>query len=162
MSVIYIKRYNFNPPKKNLYDADIVLEITSDNRLKIIKDRYNNFDNTVFVQNFGTLHGMKIITDNPIEFLKNKGFVIKKKPKTGTIDSTYLHIGNGGVEFKITNDEKFGPTLKITSSHFGNNIHEQMIHVDKESLFELKCLFENASNFDYGNKEYCHKATLVK
>ena len=32
------------------------------------------------------------------------------------------HINNGGLTFKVV-DFGAGPTLRITSSHFGNNVH---------------------------------------
>lgn len=69
----------------------------------------------------------------------------------------YLHIGNGGVVFEVVN-KKYGPMIRMSSSHFGNNNITQELYVKKEDLLKLSLMFAQAANQKY-NKPYCHAAT---
>lgn len=69
----------------------------------------------------------------------------------------YLHVSNSGVAFEIQNDPKFGPTILIHTSAFGNLQHTFKVLVHKDSLMELSNLFKEAAGWDFKG-EYCHEA----
>lgn len=69
------------------------------------------------------------------------------------IASVYFHINNGGVTFKVL-DEGWGPTIEVSSSHFGNNVSSQKVHITKQGLHALARLFEHAADKSY-SEPYC-------
>lgn len=60
----------------------------------------------------------------------------------------YGHINNGGVSFSVTNE--YGPTIVVSSSHFGNNEHTHKIYCTKEFLRQLGEMYIKASREDLG------------
>jgi hypothetical protein len=76
-------------------------------------------------------------------------------------ESVYLHISNSGVSFKIRNDPKWGATIEIDSSSFGNNKITQIIHTDKDSIKALAEMFAKASYWNF-EKSYCCLAKFDK
>lgn len=76
----------------------------------------------------------------------------------GEIASESLSIGDGGITFSVV-DEGRGPTIRIKSSHFGNNVHTQDIFVRESDLPVLAQMFWKASQHTQYTKEYCHPAT---
>lgn len=69
--------------------------------------------------------------------------------------SVYGHIGNGGVTFTVCNSVGFGPSLKIESSHFGNNIHTHTVLVSPGFLKELGQMLLNCSDKKF-SEVYCY------
>jgi hypothetical protein len=78
-----------------------------------------------------------------------------------TVSKAYLHIGNGGVEFSVT-DEGHGPCVRISSSHFGNNMQEQKLFVQQSDLATLAKIFQEAADHQNYSEPYCHAATTEK
>jgi len=64
-----------------------------------------------------------------------------------TLGEVFWSIGDGGIVFEVI--DNYGPTLVISSAHFGNNIHRQEIHTDKESLKKLADMLSNISTFEF-------------
>jgi hypothetical protein len=58
-------------------------------------------------------------------------------------EHVYLHIGNGGVSFRVSDD--LGPTIHITATHFGNVTHEMKLHVERSGLRALGEMFLRAA-----------------
>jgi hypothetical protein len=72
----------------------------------------------------------------------------------------YLHINNGGVTIAVIDCGR-GPTIRIASSHFGNNEHEQKIHTNAETLRALGEMFIEASE-SKGYSAVYHCAVNIK
>lgn len=70
----------------------------------------------------------------------------------------YLHISNSGVRFQVI-DVGHGPTVRVTSSSFGNMVSTLDIHTDRESLAELGRMFTEAANATYSSGTYVCKAS---
>lgn len=71
----------------------------------------------------------------------------------------YFHISNSGVNFSIV-DQGYGPTIRISSSAFGNLVHVLEVNVSQECLTELAIMFAEASKKEYSS-EYCNKAEYL-
>lgn len=71
---------------------------------------------------------------------------------------TYLHISDSGVTFRVI-DVGYGPTVRVTSSSFGNMASTLDIHTDKESLAALGKMFTDAATGVY-SKPYVYKASV--
>lgn len=69
------------------------------------------------------------------------------------IDYIYAHIGNGGVTFKVTNDN--GPTIEVEASHYGHITNSMKLHVNKETLKALGEMFLKASELESFDETYC-------
>lgn len=76
------------------------------------------------------------------------------KQKEKVIEEQYLHIGNSGATFTVI-DDGYGPTIKVSSSSFGNMSNEFRLHVKKSNLVELGKMFLAASGYAF-SKEYCN------
>lgn len=70
----------------------------------------------------------------------------------------YLHISNSGVKFRVL-DVGHGPTVRVTSSAFGNMLSTLDIHTDPESLAVLGKMFTDAANATYSSSPYVCKAS---
>lgn len=70
------------------------------------------------------------------------------------VGSVYLHIGNGGVMFTVTNSWQ-GPKLLISSRHYGNNSHTQEIMMDKAGIDALSDLFAKAKETEFSDAHVC-------
>lgn len=76
---------------------------------------------------------------------ENKGMVV---------DGVYLHIGNGGVTFKVTNEH--GPTIEVSAGHFGHETNKIRLSVTRETLFKLAEMFHEAAEYEgYGEDYFC-------
>ncbi|WP_206922579.1 hypothetical protein [Alicyclobacillus suci] len=67
-------------------------------------------------------------------------------------EQIYLHIGNGGVIFRVSNDH--GPTIHVDALHFGNVTNGIKLHVTKESLRQVAEMFLNAYEHGEFSNEY--------
>lgn len=66
----------------------------------------------------------------------------------------YLHISNSGVRFRVI-DVGHGPTVRVTSSSFGNMASTMDIHTDRESLAALGKMFTDAASGEYSDTYVC-------
>jgi hypothetical protein len=78
-----------------------------------------------------------------------------------TPSKLYLHIGDGGVSFEVV-DQGHGPTVVISSSHFGNDNLKFSFHTDQASLVQLSTMFLKAAFGKKYSKDYCYKAHVLK
>lgn len=69
------------------------------------------------------------------------------------IAEQHLRISNGGVTFSV-GDAGFGPTIRISSSNFGNVCNELTIYVQKDNLVELGKMFALAADSEF-SPDYC-------
>lgn len=74
------------------------------------------------------------------------------------VGEVYVHIGNGGLNFAVKDDE--GPTIEIKAYHFGHTTNTTCIFTDKKTLKEIGEMFIKASEYDNYSEEYCHVATI--
>ncbi|WP_206921868.1 hypothetical protein ACOALA_13740 [Alicyclobacillus acidoterrestris] len=74
-------------------------------------------------------------------------------------NQVYLHIGNGGVSFEVYDDisenGSFGPTIKVSAVHFGNQTNEMKIHVTKRGLQAIADMFAEAASEDFSKEYVC-------
>jgi hypothetical protein len=68
----------------------------------------------------------------------------------------YLHIGNGGVSFRVSDD--CGPTVHVEAVHFGNTTNGIKLHVTRESLKQLGQMFLAAYVNGEFSDEYVYAA----
>jgi hypothetical protein len=73
----------------------------------------------------------------------------------------YLHVGDGGVSFEVV-DQGHGPTVVISSSHFGNDNLKFSFHTDQASLVQLSTMLLKAALGKKYSKDYCYKAHVLK
>jgi len=74
-------------------------------------------------------------------------------------DKLYLHVGNSGVTFSIT--DRHGPTIEISSGAFGNIRNTFVVHTNKSDLRRLGEMFLRCSELSYPDP-YCHMARSQK
>jgi len=86
------------------------------------------------------------------EKLKELKLLLEKRDEKEIV-FVHFSIGDGGVSFSMT--DSYGPTLTISSSHFGNNSRKQVLHLSRESLSQLRQFFEVADKADY-SEEYVY------
>jgi hypothetical protein len=79
----------------------------------------------------------------------------------GLIGEVYLHINNGGTSFRVRDDAKCGPTIEISSRHFGHIMHESRLMLTAKAAKELSALFALVAEHDFGGREYCCAADTV-
>lgn len=63
----------------------------------------------------------------------------------------YTHINNGGVQFKIVDNE--GPQLIIRATHFENQTNEIKLFLNKDSFSKLSDMFKKASNYNFSHPQ---------
>lgn len=69
------------------------------------------------------------------------------------VDSEYLHISNGGVNFDII-DSEFGPAIEIKARQFGHQTGGMRLYVTPEVLTRLSMLFAAGSIYAFTNDPY--------
>lgn len=84
--------------------------------------------------------------------------VVPRTEPAASSNEIYLHVGNSGVNFKIT-DER-GPTLNIGTSSFGNLVQDLKVFTNREGLFRLGEMLIKAAHGKFETKEYCHLAEI--
>lgn len=70
--------------------------------------------------------------------------------------SVYLHVSNSGATFTVL-DNSYGPTIRVSSSTFGNLNLQFDVHTHKAGLKALAKMFAEAAEEEYSDK-YCHAA----
>lgn len=75
-------------------------------------------------------------------------------------NKVYLHIGNGGVTFEVFDDvredgDRYGPTIRVSATHFGNKTNEMEVHITKPGLQALAEMFTKAASEDYSEEYVC-------
>jgi hypothetical protein len=72
------------------------------------------------------------------------------------ISEAYLHVSNGGISFRVTN--QYGPTLEIETSSFGNLNQKLVVHTTIAGLQDVYDMLGKAlEHLDY-SEPYCHPA----
>jgi len=74
-----------------------------------------------------------------------------------SLGKVYMHVSNSGAVFEVI-DEGYGPTLKVSSSAFGNLQHELRVHTDTQSLEILGQMLLEAAEQEF-SPPYCILAT---
>lgn len=82
--------------------------------------------------------------------VKFKEFI--NEEEKSVVPSVYVHINNGGVEFKVI-DGRYGPKVVIKATHFDNQTNGIELNLNKEAFIELADMFKSASEFNFLNKE---------
>ena len=70
-------------------------------------------------------------------------------------EELYLHIGNSGVTFSVTN--RMRPTIEIDSGAFGNISHNFVVHTNTNDMKKLGEMLIRCSEMDY-DEQYCYQA----
>lgn len=76
--------------------------------------------------------------------------------------STYWHIGNSGVEFRILGHPRNGPMLQIRSESFGNNKVKRTIYTTRHSLEALRDAIDEALAVEDFTAPYVHAAAILE
>jgi hypothetical protein len=76
--------------------------------------------------------------------------------------SIFLDIGDGGIGFQVDFDQRFGPTITISHSHFGNVSTATRVFTDRESLRKLGEFFVKMAKTKpaRGEGEYVYAAKV--
>jgi hypothetical protein len=74
-------------------------------------------------------------------------------PKIKDIGKVILDIGDGGIVIEAVSGE-WGPEIRISSSHYGNNVHTQTIMTTVSAFRELAELFNYAADYQDYSGEY--------
>ena len=77
-----------------------------------------------------------------------------------TIEDVYLHIGNGGVYFRVVEDDKGRCEIVIGAGHFGQQTNRMEILTTPESLRQIGEAFVRASQHEFPGKPYCYSAEI--
>ena len=82
-----------------------------------------------------------------------------EKLSNPVVDSLYLHIGNSGVTFSVT--ERMGPTIEIKTSSFGNIDHNLYVYTNTEDMKRLGEMLIKCSEHKFQDKPYCCQARYI-
>ena len=77
-----------------------------------------------------------------------------------TLEDVYLHIGNGGVYFRVVEDDKGRALIVVGAGHFGQQTNRMEILTRPEELKAIGEAFLRASEHEFPGKPYCYSAEI--
>jgi len=76
------------------------------------------------------------------------------------LEDVYLHIGDGGVYFRVWEDEKGRCKVVVGAGHFGQQTNRMEILTTPDSLRQIGEAFVRASQHEFPGKPYRYSAEV--